>query len=127
MASLDYSPSFGTFRALLRSAVREKIEGHTYIHTYRKVELSSENNICKEDEMFLRKLLYALLQISVLLHAEENYNSVKFVEDIVLWIQDKLLRPACMEISLNTSQKRSRLQKNQQSAAFEQFTFEICN
>ncbi|GBM69838.1 hypothetical protein AVEN_218869-1 [Araneus ventricosus] len=34
MASLDYSPSFGTFRALLRSAVREKIEGHTYIHTY---------------------------------------------------------------------------------------------
>ncbi|GBO29173.1 hypothetical protein AVEN_107394-1 [Araneus ventricosus] len=33
-ASLDYSPSFGTFRALLRSAVREKIEGHTYIHTY---------------------------------------------------------------------------------------------
>ncbi|GBN21972.1 hypothetical protein AVEN_107041-1 [Araneus ventricosus] len=30
MDSLNYSPSFGTFRALLRSAVREKIEGHTY-------------------------------------------------------------------------------------------------
>ncbi|CAL1270981.1 unnamed protein product [Larinioides sclopetarius] len=92
----------------------------------RKVELSSENNICKEDEMFLTKLLYALLQISVLLHAEEKCNSVKFVEDVVLWIQDKLLRPACMEISLNTSAKRSRLQKNQQSAVFEKFTFDIC-
>ncbi|GBM37733.1 hypothetical protein AVEN_179815-1 [Araneus ventricosus] len=34
MDSLDYSPSFGTFPALLRSAVREKIAGHTYIHTY---------------------------------------------------------------------------------------------
>ncbi|GBM54857.1 Fatty acid synthase [Araneus ventricosus] len=34
MDSLNYSPSFGTFSALLRSAVRKKIEGHTYIHTY---------------------------------------------------------------------------------------------
>ncbi|GBO22850.1 hypothetical protein AVEN_127687-1 [Araneus ventricosus] len=31
MDSLNYYPSFGTSRALLRSAVREKIEGHTYI------------------------------------------------------------------------------------------------
>ncbi|GBN54986.1 hypothetical protein AVEN_267614-1 [Araneus ventricosus] len=31
MDSLDYSPSFGTFSVLLRSAVREKIAGHTYI------------------------------------------------------------------------------------------------
>ncbi|GBN71952.1 hypothetical protein AVEN_202910-1 [Araneus ventricosus] len=34
MDSLDYSPSFGTFCVLLRSAVREEIAGHTYIHTY---------------------------------------------------------------------------------------------
>ncbi|GBN22741.1 hypothetical protein AVEN_220909-1 [Araneus ventricosus] len=34
MDSLDYSPSFGSFRVLHRSAVREEIAGHTYIHTY---------------------------------------------------------------------------------------------
>ncbi|GBM71989.1 hypothetical protein AVEN_269317-1 [Araneus ventricosus] len=43
MDFLDYSPSFGTFRLILHSAVREKIASHTYTSDFNSVDQSFSN------------------------------------------------------------------------------------
>ncbi|GFR20305.1 condensin-2 complex subunit G2 [Trichonephila clavata] len=106
----------------------------------RKIELSRMKTLSDDDNIFIPKLLIVLLQISVLLNTEGKLASVKFVEDFILWMQEKLFKYMCPDAnvslsksldtrrkrSLNASTSRSPAPKNKQSPEFQKFAVEIC-
>ncbi|GFY69528.1 condensin-2 complex subunit G2 [Trichonephila inaurata madagascariensis] len=106
----------------------------------RKIEVSRLKTLSDDDNIFIPKLLTILLQISVLLHSEGKLASVKFVEDLILWMQEKLFKYMYLDMnaslskslntnrkrSLNASASRSPAPKNKQSPEFQKFAVEIC-
>ncbi|GFT54804.1 retrovirus-related Pol polyprotein from transposon 17.6 [Trichonephila clavipes] len=106
----------------------------------RKIEVSRLKTLSDDDNIFIPKLLTVLLQICVLLHAEGKLASVKFVEDVILWMQEKLFKYMYLDVnaslskSLNTNRKRSLnastsqspAPKKKQSPEFQKFLVKIC-
>ncbi|GFS92095.1 condensin-2 complex subunit G2 [Nephila pilipes] len=104
----------------------------------RKIELAHVKTPSDDDVIFIIKLLNILLQISVLLHTEGKLGSVKFVEDVIVWIQEKLFKHLCPDANLSQSLNTSRKQnlnastskktplKNKKSPEFEKLVLEIC-
>ncbi|GIY12715.1 condensin-2 complex subunit G2 [Caerostris extrusa] len=91
----------------------------------RKIELSTET-LSEDEADFITELMYILLQIYVLLEAEEKNNSAKFVEDTTVWIQNKLIKRAYLDMSRNASTTQSMLLRKKQSAAFQKLTVKMC-
>ncbi|GFV13716.1 transposable element Tcb2 transposase [Trichonephila clavipes] len=105
-----------------------------------KIEVSRLETLSDDDNIFIPKLLTVLLQISVLLHTEGKVASVKFVEDVILWMQEKLFKYMYLDVnaslskslntnrkrSLNASTSRSPAPKKKQSPEFQKFLVKIC-
>ncbi|GBM00241.1 Hamartin [Araneus ventricosus] len=96
MASLDYSPSFGTFRALLRSAVREKLEGHTYIRFI--VDVHAVHLQTATGSLFQR--LYGLFPYNFLVYLRSVYLSNKVTEDNAV-VFNKVIKPLVKRVRLH--------------------------
>ncbi|GFT83264.1 condensin-2 complex subunit G2 [Trichonephila clavipes] len=127
-------------KAIMRNpeALKEFLDFIDYIKS--KIEVSRLKTLSDDDNIFIPKLLTVLLQISVLLHTEGKLASGKFVEDVILWMQEKLFKYMYLDVnaslskslntnrkrSLNASTSRSPAPKKKQSPEFQKFLVKIC-